>query len=738
MVPSTGQTGAEQLRITDTAPLVAANDVIEGVVEKAAPPAPRPDTFIATPAEHIVDGAIARFAEDGVKPARGTPDVVSLRANLTEAPTAPLVKRIIARVEADTKSGIARHVLHPGLQLGRHGARHVGAFANAYMGSVPAEYARKFRALELLHETGSFAGAYGHAQDQAPLVLSKLLPTRSVLQTGLADQTATIGHDMLLTTGEVVPIRKAKMSLMVGTSGMSFPQLSARSVLALVFANAALAEKGVHYLLNTGEGGPDAHLALLTGDHEGLRSLVINHGLATGELKADSMDHARVDELIRRLMAERDALFATIGPDAVKQAQITAQFGSAFNGIRDAEGGIDFAKLQHIGMHASVAMVEFKLKQAAKRGSKVDMKKMDRIAAAIREVSPGQKFKSPALNPEIDSYEDIATLVIATKLLTGKPVSLKFGVGDVENMREFLQYLEACGALPDHIQIDGAGKHISPGSGNAPPTGAAGDSSLTAREGLIAVDTILKHLGVRDQVFLTVAGEIMLPNDAVEAMALGADGTLGARTWMAMGLGCAGVRACDSGACPYGIASKQGSIFAEGPDPQVVGPRAVAAAQDWHDHLLVEMTETGTTDWRTVRKTHGLHADEEAIAIRDSGRTQRLRDAYSRDSIHALLRTALRPGEIDQAVYGYRPTEYIAYQRFDAERRLENRLDGLLTRDPARAEEAARYRVDRMHELRQAITTGIGRHDLRDLIDAPIPPRLGLIKRAQLPVIRLA
>ena len=734
MVPSTLNTGTEQLRLASNLPVSEPGD---GTPKAIAPPLVRPDRYVAAPAEHIVQESLGRVREDGASPERAGTDVVTLRANLNAVPEPPLVKRIIARVHQGARTGFARYVYHPALQMGRHAMRHAGAFVSSYTGQAPTEYARKFRALELLHETGTFVGAYGHATGETPIVLSKVISTRSVLQTGLADQKAAIGHDLVLSNGEVVPITKAETSLMIGVSGMSFPQLSARSVLALMYTNAALAEQGIHYMVNTGEGGPDMHLALLTGDEQGLRELVIGHGLATKELKAGSIDHARVDEVIRRLMAERNALFAKLGPDAVKKARITAQFGSAFNGIRDAKGGIDFAKLQHVGLHTNVAMVEFKLKQAAKRGSKVDMKKMDHIAAAIREVSPGQKFKSPALNPEIDTYEDIATLVIATKLLTGKPVSLKFGVGDVENMHEFLAYLDACGALPDHIQIDGAGKHISPGSGNAPPTGAAGDSSLTAREGLIAVDAILKHLGVRDQIFVTMGGEVMLPSDAVEAMALGADATLGARTWMAMGLGCAGVRACDGGACPYGIASKQGSIFAEGPNPEVIGPRAVAAAKDWRDHLLVEMTETGSTDWRTLRKTHGLHAPEAKIAIRENGETKKLRHVFDRPRLHRLLEDAMRPADVDRAIFGYRPQEYVDYQTFDAGRRLSHYLDGMLTRDPALAGEAARYREQRTAELRELVSGGVDRHDLRDLIHLPVPEHLRLVRRGGLSMVRL-
>lgn len=662
------------------------------------------------PPAAIVDTVLPKIAAQSWSSA-DTEDYVPVKA--------PKIKRLGERARLRIRKALARKVYRPGLEKGRGLLDHLGKMARKYITATePDDYNRKWMALEELHKTGHFGGAFGHAVgDGTPEVMSKLIASRSELQQ-LDKQTKRVGRDLTLPSGETIPVKQAEVSLMMGVSGMSFPQLSAPSILSLLYTHVRMAKDGVRYLLNTGEGGPNFHLALLEGDEEALRREVVAWGVKTGELEEGSIDHAKVEEFIHDLMRDRAALFEGLDEEDIGKAQIVAQFGTALNGIRGEHDRIDFNKLAKIGQNRHVAMVEYKLKQAAKRGSRVDVSKMDEIAAAMREVNKGERFKSPAINPEMESYEDIAKLVIATKLTTKKPVSLKFAVGDVENIYEFLEYLARMDALPDNIQLDGAGKTISPGSGNMPPTGAAGNSSLGAREATLVVDAILEHLGVRNEVNLTAAGEVMMPTDALEEMALGADGAMGARTWMNMGLGCAKVGACNTGNCPYGIASASGSVFAAGMDPKVVAERAYNAATEWRDHLLISMTETGSMDWRSFRKTHGLHARKTSIRIKEGDQRVSLRKAYGKDRAKDLLGEVMRDEEIDEAVYDRRPAEYQAYEYFDASRRLVKFLDANL--DPGKPEEAAAFKRTRLQELEAFLEIERSGPELRDFIrDVP-------------------
>lgn len=104
--------------------------------------------------------------------------------------------------------------------------------------------------------------------------------------------------------------------------------------------------------------------------------------------------------LVDALFAKRKKLFAEFSSDDLAKAQVVAQYGSALNGIRGVDSLVDFDKLRRTAASPFVAMTQFKLKQAAKRGAKVDPKKVDSIVAALREIRRDQPFKSPEIAPE--------------------------------------------------------------------------------------------------------------------------------------------------------------------------------------------------------------------------------------------------------------------------------------------------------------------------------------------------
>lgn len=558
----------------------------------------------------------------------------------------------------------------------------------------------RWSVIERLFADGKFHSSFGHIIHPGMiLILSNVIATRLFIQKP-NEQIRLIGRDLVLPSGQVMPIHKAKMSPMVNISGMSFPQLSARSILSLLYSNIEHARNGNYFFFNTGEGGPGFHLALLHGDKEWLKREVIYWAIQTGQLKPGRLGQHQVEVFLDELWKEREELFSEFSEQDLKRAQIVAQFGTALNGIRDDEHRINFSKLKEIGDDPHVAMVQYKLKQAAKRGSKLDVKKLDDLTARLREVKKGKTFKSPAISLEMDSFEDIAILVIATKYVTRKPVSLKFGMGNVRNAYDLMEYLKNVGAMPDHIQIDGSGKAFTPGSGNAPKMGTMGTTSMGANEGLIAMDAILKKLGVRDDVFLSVSGDVLLPVEGVEKLALGADGIDAARLWMGQGLGCAKARKCADGNCPWGIASKNGSVFELGLDPNHIGPKAYAASKAWQEALIQNLTETGSMDWRTFRKTHGLHADENGLHIYTKDQKHvPLQNFYDLDYMYSLLQSIMTKEEVQDFIYDQNPEEYQRYEIFHNARHLVKYLRGLLTDDPDKKEEVSAYIETRLKEL---------------------------------------
>jgi glutamate synthase domain-containing protein 2 len=570
-------------------------------------------------------------------------------------PPAPRSLALRARVGVLTlKQGavrlVAKALYVPARDAFRFVMGHVGEIWRKYVsGREVDKHNFRWGVIEKLHKEGDFRGSLGHpVYDYMPEVMSPLI-FRDDAVGEIRAQTRSVGRDLVV-DGETLPIRKLELSPMMGVSGMSFPQLSAQSHLSLIYIHLKLAKDlGVRVLDNTGEGGAGLHLAVLEGDREKARRYLVDWNKANGQFKDDSWGEANVTRFVDQLMAKRDELFKEFTPADLAKSQIVAQYGSALNGIRGEGGFVDFDKLRNIGDSPFVAMTQFKLKQAAKRGAKVDSRKIDAVVAALREIQRGSHAKSPEINPDFSSYEDIAALLLATKIVTRKPVSLKFGVGDVKDLHDFLAYLVSRGALPDHIQLDGRGDDFSPGSGNAPP---GANTSLPSNDAIIVTDAILKQLGVREQVYLEATGDIFLPADGAEKLALGADGLAGARVWMNMGLGCAKVKACANGNCPYGIASRSDSLVGFSLDPVKVAPKGFTAGANWFKAYTQTLAETGTSDWRTLRSQIGLASRSTAIRLKVGAKMIPLDRYYDLDYVSDLLRGVLTRREVKRLVFG--------------------------------------------------------------------------------------
>ena len=433
-------------------------------------------------------------------------------------------------------------------------------------------------------------------------------------------------------------------------SGMSFPQLTGRSHLTLLYIHLKLAkERGLRALYNTGEGGPGFALSMLEGDREKLLDAAVRWNIENGRMQPGSWKEAELVAEIDEYMALRNKLFAEFTPEDLKLAQVVAQFGSALNGVRDENNRVGYSKLAEIAASPFIVMTQYKFKQAAKRGSKVDPKKVTDLVAAFRDLHEGKNVKSPDVNPDFATWEEIAAMVIATREITRKPVSLKFAIGDVEDARDFLMFLRGAGALPDHIQLDGRGVDFSPGSGNAPPDA---NTSHPADEALIATHAILKQLGVREKLLLDATGDIRLPSEGVKMLALGGDMISMARGWMVKALGCALVRACNSGACPYGIAA--GGFFNRVLDPLEKGPQGFAAAADWADSYARKIAEIKKAKgWLQLWKDFGLEASGRSLRQQgEDGRTWSLRGTYKKDWANDLLGDIMSPQGVDKHVYG--------------------------------------------------------------------------------------
>jgi glutamate synthase domain-containing protein 2 len=598
--------------------------------------------------ETAVEAAAARLAR--VPAELMTPGVARLRAALAApsrallrpAPPGLAVKIELARAGYGAKALLARRIYRPVLTFGQRVLVEFGALWRAYVSMTdPDRHPYRWSVLRGLHKKGDFSGAFGHkTYKDDPKILSTLV--------GDDDRPAALA-------AQQKKLRGATLTPSLGISGMSFPQLTAQSHLALLYIDLKLArEQGVRLLHNTGEGSPHLLLGLLEGDAAKTQAGVIEWIRANDKIKDGTWDEARVLALVESLMSKRAELLGDFSKEDLERAQIVAQFGGGLNGIRrdDDEGRVDFDKLRAVAGSPYVAMVQYKLKQAAKRGAKVDAKKMDLLSLSFRELDPARKFKSPEVIADMSDARAIAALVKATRAVTDKPVSLKFGIGDVKDLYEVLEYLRDARALPDHIQVDGAGKEYSPGSGNAPPEA---DTSLPADQAVIALDAILKKLGARERVFVDVSGDVLWPVDAVHKLALGADGVCAARGWMGMGLGCSMAKKCDGadGQCPWGIASAGHSLPGLSLDAAAVGARGYKAAANWHKEYAKMLSEAGVEDAWKARSVLGLSNPLSPVHILDAdGFARPLDRVYTRERVIDTLRGALTPQEVDRYVFG--------------------------------------------------------------------------------------
>ncbi|MCC6748139.1 MAG: hypothetical protein IT371_10800 [Deltaproteobacteria bacterium] len=541
---------------------------------------------------------------------------------------------------------VGRRLYRPVLEHGRQLLEWVGSMFRKYVSaSAPDAHSARWKNAEAWHDHGEPHMGFGHeVYAGSPLITSPLIPPTGATIKELGEQVRVVGRDDY--------VRKVEFGAAVNTSGMSYPQLSARALVALLYAHVKLAKAGVRQTYSTGEGGPHMHLAVLSGDGEALKAFVLAHGAQLGDIRPGSYAEAKVRVFIDRLMKERQKLFADLSPEDVKKAQIVMQFGSALNGVRGADGRIDWTRLKDLGASPYVAMVQYKLKQAAKRGARVDASKLSPIAAAVRNLSRKKDAASPPTTDEFSSFESIARLVKRTRQEVRKPVSLKFGVGSVQDTYTFLKFLVENDALPDHLQLDGADRDFSPGSGNATP---GDNTSLPINEATIVVDAILKKLGVRDRVFVESTGGALAPADVVEKLALGADGVGAARLMLGVGVGCRMARHCDGAGklgCPWGIASKDDALATYALDPVKVGQRGALGALAFNRKVALNLAETGTRDWRLFRQSHGLHVADNQLLKYDEGlRPQKLRDYY-RHVAGLVPADVASPDELARLVFG--------------------------------------------------------------------------------------
>ena len=164
--------------------------------------------------------------------------------------------------------------------------------------------------------------------------------------------------------------------------------------------------------------------------------------------------------------------------------------------------------------------------------------------ADIRGKKQGEDIQSPSKFPELNSKEDLRSMVNTLRELSeGRPIGIKIAAGNIERDLEYCVFAE-----PDFVTIDGRG-------------GATGSSPLFLREAtsvptIYALSRARKYLdSVHSDISLVITGGLRVSADFAKALAMGADAVAIASAAL-IAAACQQYRICGSGNCPVGVATQ--------------------------------------------------------------------------------------------------------------------------------------------------------------------------------------
>ncbi len=297
----------------------------------------------------------------------------------------------------------------------------------------------------------------------------------------------------------------------VNISGMSFGSLSAPAVLAL---NRGAREAGC--LHNTGEGGLARH-------------------------------HQQGGELV-------------------------FQIGTGYFGCRTDDGRFDLAQLKELVERNPVRALEIKLSQGAKPGlgGMLPGAKVTPEIADARGIEVGEDCFSPSRHSAFDDVDSMLDFVEMLAAETGLPVGIKAAVGNLRVWDELVDQMGRGTAETrrgvDFVTIDGG-----EGGTGAGPMLFSDAVAYPFRVGFTEVYRRFAAAGLTDELTFVGSGKLGIPENAVVAMALGADLLNVGREAM-FAVGCIQSQKCHTDKCPTGVAT-QNPRFTRGLVPENKAPR---------------------------------------------------------------------------------------------------------------------------------------------------------------------
>jgi len=273
-------------------------------------------------------------------------------------------------------------------------------------------------------------------------------------------------------------------------------------------------------------------------------------------------------------------------------ADIIMQIGTAKYGVRHADGTLNDDRLREIAAYPQIKMFEVKLAQGAKpgKGGILPANKVNAEIAAIRGIPEGQDSISPNRHRDIANISELGAFIDHVRTVTGKPVGVKFVVGDPRFVDEWFGdctvHPEHC---PDFVQVDGG-----EGGTGAAPAPLADYVGLPITQALPMVAALREEHGLKNRIRIIASGKLVTPDKVAWALCMGADFVSSARGFM-FSLGCIQAMKCGSGNCPTGVTAVDPRLIA-GLDPTDKAVRVSRYARKIQDEVEMIAHSCGLTD----------------------------------------------------------------------------------------------------------------------------------------------
>ena len=252
----------------------------------------------------------------------------------------------------------------------------------------------------------------------------------------------------------------------------------------------------------------------------------------------------------------------SLSPYHQQGGDLILQVGTAYFGVRDAEGRFDLGRLVDLCAANPVRAIEVKLSQGAKPGlgALLPAAKVTKEIAAVRGIPLGKDCPSPPHHTAFTGLEGLVEFIETLAGATGLPVGIKSAVGEQLFWDQLAARMVATGAGPDFVVIDGG-----EGGTGAGPLVFTDHVALPFKVGFSRVYRSFAEAGLSEQVFFVGSGKLGLPDTALYGLALGCDAINVGREAM-LAIGCIQAQRCHTGHCPTGVAT-QNRWLVRGLDP---------------------------------------------------------------------------------------------------------------------------------------------------------------------------